>query len=87
MVTSHTGDFIAGRRNPMRKALVEILRSRFRSLACKARSYQSEPLTRVEMWLGVITLYLVLSACLMGHFSGEAGAAETQPVVPVSNRA
>jgi hypothetical protein len=39
------------------------------------------------MWLGVITVYLVLSAFLMGHFSDYAGAAEKQPVVPVSDRA
>ena len=71
----------------MRKTLVEIFRSQFRSLACKARNYQSEPLSRVEMWLGVITVYLVLSAFLMGHLSNHYGAAEKQPVVPVSNRA
>jgi hypothetical protein len=71
----------------MRKASVEIFRSRFRSLAWQARNYQSEPLSRVEMWLGVITVYLVLSAFLMGHLSNHAGAAEKQPVAPVSNRA
>ena len=44
-------------------------------------------MSRVELWLGVITVYLVLSAFLMGHLSNHAGAAEKQPVVPVSNRA
>ena len=39
------------------------------------------------MWLGVITVYLVLSAFLMGHLSDHTGAADTQPVVPVSDRA
>ena len=71
----------------MRKMLVGIFRSRFRALVWQARNYQSEPLSRVEMWLGVITVYLVLSAFLMGHFSAQAGAAMKQPVVPVSNRA
>jgi hypothetical protein len=71
----------------MRKTLVEIFRSQLRSLVWKARNYQSEPLSRVEMWLGVITVYLVLSAFLMGHFSAQTGAAMKQTVVPVSNRA
>jgi hypothetical protein len=67
--------------------LVGIFRSRFRALVWQARNYQSEPLSRVEMWLGVITVYLVLSAFLMGHFSTQTGAALKQTVVPVSNRA
>jgi hypothetical protein len=66
--------------------VVEILRSRFRSLAWQASTYQSEPMSRVEMWLGVITLYLVLSAILMGHIAEHAGAADKQPVVPLSDR-
>jgi hypothetical protein len=52
----------------------------------KANNYQSEPLSRVEMWLGVITIYLVLSAFLMDHLSDRSGAAEKQPVVPISDR-
>ena len=40
----------------MRKMLVEQL------------SRPSEPMRRLELWLGVITVYLVLSAFLMGHF-------------------
>jgi hypothetical protein len=71
----------------MRKALVEIFRSRLRSLAWQASNYRSEPLSRVEMWLGVITVYLVLSAFLMDHLSDHTGAAEKQPVVPVTDRA
>jgi hypothetical protein len=71
----------------MRKALLEIFRSRLRSLRWQAINYDSEPLSRVEMWLGVITVYLVLSAFLMGHLSDQRGAAEKQPVVPVSDRA
>jgi hypothetical protein len=43
-------------------------------------------MSRVEMWLGVITLYLVLSAILMGHIAEHAGAADKQPVVPLSDR-
>ena len=40
----------------------------------------------VELWLGVITVYLVLSAFLMGHIVDHAGAADKQLVVPVSDR-
>jgi hypothetical protein len=71
----------------MRKTLVEKFRSDLRLLASKATSYQSEPLSRLEMWLGVITVYLVLSAFLMGHFAALTGTAQKQTVVPVSNRA
>jgi hypothetical protein len=71
----------------MRKTLVERFRSELRLLASQARTYRSEPLSRVEMWLGVITVYLVLSAFLMGQFSEYTGAAQEQTVVPVSNRA
>ena len=66
--------------------MVEIFRSRFRSLARQASNYQSEPMSRVELWLGVITVYLVLSAFLMGHIADHAGAADKQPVVPLSDR-
>ncbi|MGH9257936.1 MAG: hypothetical protein ACRD3C_25530 [Vicinamibacterales bacterium] len=52
-----------------------------------ALAHKSEPLTRLELWLGVITLYLVVSAFLLGRFASHIGAAETAPVVPVSNRA
>jgi hypothetical protein len=43
-------------------------------------------MSRVELWLGVITVYLVLSAFLMGHITDHAGAADKQPVVPLSDR-
>ena len=43
-------------------------------------------MNRVELWLGVITVYLVLSALLMGHIADHAGAADKQPVVPLSDR-
>jgi hypothetical protein len=66
--------------------VVETFRSRFRSLAWRASNHQSEPMSRIEMWLGVITVYLVLSAFLMGHIADHAGAADKQPVVPVSDR-
>ncbi len=66
--------------------MVEIFRSRFRSLAWQASNYQSEPMSRVEMWFGVIAVYLVLSAFLMGHIADRAGAADKHPVVPVSDR-
>ena len=66
--------------------MVEIFRSRFRSPAWQTSNYQSEPMSRVEMWLGVITVYLVLSAILMGHIADHAGAADKQPVVPISDR-
>jgi hypothetical protein len=56
-------------------------------VAWQASNYQSEPLSRVEMWLGVISVYLVLSAFLMGHFSAHTGAELKETVVPVSNRA
>ena len=71
----------------MRKTLVEKFRSEFRVLACQARTYRSEPLSRVELWLGVITVYLVLSALLMGQFSARTGASLKDTVVPISNRA
>jgi hypothetical protein len=87
VVTGSTRGFIPGRGNPMRKALSEIFRSRLRSLRRQARNYESEPLSRVEMWLGVITVYLVLSAFLMGHLADHTGAAEKQPLVPVTDRA
>ena len=51
------------------------------------RRYQSEPMSRTEMWLGIITLYLVLGAYFMGHFSSQMGTAERTPVVPLTNRA
>jgi hypothetical protein len=59
----------------MRKMLVEQL------------SRPSEPIARLELWLGVLTVYLVLSAFLMGHFSTETGAAEKNSVTAVSDRA
>ena len=46
----------------MRKALLHALAS------------PSEPLSATEQWLGLITLYLVLSAFLVGHFSANTGA-------------
>ena len=71
----------------MRRQLVERFRSELRLLACQARTYRSEPLSRVEMWIGLITLYLVLGAFLMGQFSADTGAALKETVVvPVSNR-
>lgn len=81
------GGWALGPGNAMRKTLVEKFRSDLRLLASKATSYQSEPLSRLEMWLGVITVYLVLSAFLMGHFTARTGTAQKQTVVPVSNRA
>lgn len=51
----------------MRKAL-------FQSLASP-----SEPLSRTEQWLGLVTLYLVLSAILMGQFTANSGAADRYP--------
>ena len=48
---------------------------------------ESEPLSRLELWLGVITMYLVLSAFLMGQFASHTGAAEKAPVIPLTNRA
>jgi hypothetical protein len=59
----------------MRKALVDAL------------SRESEPLSRVEMWLGIITLYLVISAFVIGHVSGHIGTADRSTVVPATNRA
>ena len=70
----------------MRKTLRRIVQSRLRAVAWQASNYQSEPLSRVEMWLGVISVYLVLSAFLMGHFSAHTGAELKETVVPVSNR-
>jgi len=48
---------------------------------------ESEPMSRIELWLGVITVWLVISAFLVGHFSAEMGAAQKNSVVPVSDRA
>ena len=59
----------------MRKAFVHAL------------TRESEPLSRLEMWLGIITLYLVISAFLMGHFAAHMGAADRSTVVPATNRA
>jgi hypothetical protein len=50
------------------------------------RRYESEPMSRTEMWLGIITLYLVLGAYFMGHLSSHTGTAEKTPVA-VTNRA
>lgn len=44
-------------------------------------------MSRTELWLGVITVYLVITAFVMGHFSAEMGAAQKNEVVPVSDRA
>jgi hypothetical protein len=62
----------------MRKTLLE-----------KVEQYNrgSEPMSRVELWLGVITVYLVISAFVMGHVAAEMGAAQKNEVVAVSNRA
>ena len=38
-----------------------------------------EPLSRTEQWLGLITLYLVLSAILVGQFTTNRGAADQYP--------
>jgi hypothetical protein len=54
----------------------------FEHLSC-----ESEPMSRIELWLGVITVWLVISAFLVGHFSAEMGAAQKNSVVPVSDRA
>jgi hypothetical protein len=62
--------------NLMRKMLVDVL-----------RRHHSEPVSRVEMWLGIITVYLVLGAYFMGHVSSQMGTAEKTPIVPISNRA
>jgi hypothetical protein len=59
----------------MRKTLVETLTG------------ESEPLSRIEMWLGIITLYLVICAFVMGHLSGHTGTADRSTVVPATNRA
>ena len=44
-------------------------------------------MSRLELWLGVITMYLVLSAFLMGQFASHRGAAEKAPVIPATGRA
>lgn len=59
----------------MRKTLVD-------TLTC-----ESEPVSRIELWLGIITLYLVISAFVMGHFSAQTGTADRSTVVPATNRA
>jgi hypothetical protein len=59
----------------MRKALVHAL------------THESEPLSRVEMWLGIITLYLVICAFVMGHFTRQMGTADRSTVIPATNRA
>lgn len=59
----------------MRKMLVDAL-----------RSHHSEPMSRAELWLGIITVYLVLGAYFMGHLTTQTGTAE-KTVVPVTNRA
>jgi hypothetical protein len=87
VATGRMSGWPPGPGNAMGKTLVEKFRSDLRSLASNAASYQSEPLSRLEMWLGVITVYLVLSAFLMGQFSDHTGAAQKQSAVPVSNRA
>lgn len=48
---------------------------------------ESEPLTRLELWLGVITMYLVLSAFTMGYLARQFGTAEKTAIVPITNRA
>jgi hypothetical protein len=58
-----------------------------RKMLLEQLSRPSEPITRLELWLGVITVYLVLSAFLMGHLSTEMGAAEKSSVTAVSDRA
>ncbi|HEY5617759.1 MAG TPA: hypothetical protein VIK60_07425 [Vicinamibacterales bacterium] len=58
-----------------------------RKALAKALTYESEPLSRVELWLGIITVYLVLSAFFMGRFSAHIGAADEHTVAPVTNRA
>jgi hypothetical protein len=47
----------------------------------------SEPLTRVELWLGLVTLYLVLGAYAMGYLTSQFGTAEKTAIAPISNRA
>jgi hypothetical protein len=69
---------VALRRSPeslMRKMLVDVL-----------RRHHSEPMSRTEMWLGIITVYLVLGAYFMGHVTSQTGTAE-KTVAPVTNRA
>ena len=56
----------------MRKAL-------FDALACPG-----EPLSRTEQWLGLITLYLVLSAILVGQLSTNSGAVDHYPTKVVT---
>ena len=60
----------------MRKMLVDAM-----------RRHHSEPMSRLEMCLGIITVYLVLGAYFVGHLSSQMGTAEKTPVVPVTNRA
>lgn len=51
----------------VRKALVDAL-----ATPC-------QPLSRVEQWLGLITLYLVLSAMLAGEFAAHQGPVDHFP--------
>lgn len=60
----------------MRKMLVDAI-----------RRYHSEPMSRLEMCLGIITIYLVLGAYFVGHFSSQMGTAQKTPIVPLTNRA
>ena len=47
---------------------------------------ESKPLSRLELWLGIITMYLVLSAYVIGQFAHYTGA-DSAPVIPATNRA
>jgi hypothetical protein len=47
----------------------------------------AKPLSRLELWLGIITMYLVVTAYFLGLFARYAGTAEGTPIIPITNRA
>lgn len=50
-------------------------------------AFEGEPLSRTELWIAAVAIYLILGSFLFGHFGGWTSTAEQERIIPLSHRA
>jgi hypothetical protein len=50
-------------------------------------AFESEPLSRTELWIAAVAIYLILGTFLFGHFGGWTSTAEQERIIPLTHRA